>query len=63
LRVCDGAVSSEQRSSNGSSAAAERVRSAGAATAAIADATNERRDHDDAMFLLLFPCWFSGVRG
>jgi hypothetical protein len=55
LRVCAGAVSSEQRRSNGSSAAAELVRRADAVTIAAADATNLRRDHD-CMFILLFPC-------
>src|SRR6266851_2674150 len=53
LRICDGGVSSEQRRSNGCSAAIAPVRSAGAAATAIAEATNVRRDNDRSMFLLL----------
>src|SRR5258705_11504764 len=52
LRVCVGTVSSEQRSSNGSSA--DALRSAGAASIAIAEATTRRRDNDRCMLLLLF---------
>src|ERR1700741_4553422 len=51
LRVCAGAVSSEQRSNKDSSAAAFVVRNAGAATADRADATNARRDN--LIFILL----------
>src|SRR6266436_2815551 len=57
LRVCDGAVSSEQRRIKGSSAAAAPVRRAGAATIAIAEATNLRRDHDESMFHSPVQCW------
>src|SRR5216683_1383626 len=61
LRVCEGAVSSEQRRTNGASAAA-CVRMAGAATVAIAEATNLRRDNDEPIFILLLLCWFTGCR-
>src|SRR5262245_49851779 len=54
LRACDGTVSSEQRTSSGSSAAAARVQTAGAATIAAAEPMNARRDIDETMFLLLF---------
>jgi hypothetical protein len=50
LRVCDGAISSEQRRINGASAAVT-ARTAGAATVAIAEARNVRRDHDDFEFI------------
>src|SRR6266566_1886785 len=50
LRVCEGAVSSEQRRISGSSAAA--VRSAGAASMAAAEATNLRRDNDGCILVL-----------
>jgi hypothetical protein len=63
LRVCDGAVSNEQRRVNGSSAAAAPRLTAGAATMAIAEATNARRDNDGFMFVLLFVGWFSDWRG
>jgi hypothetical protein len=53
LRVCEGAVSSEQRRTNGAYATAP-VRTAGAATVAIADAMNVRRDNDEPIFILLF---------
>ena len=61
LRVCDGGVSSEQRRTNGTYAAAP-VRTAGAATVAIADAMNLRRDNDEPISVLLFLCWFTGYR-
>src|SRR5712691_10584970 len=63
LRVCDGAVSNEQRRVNGSSAAAAPLRTAGAAIMAIAEATNARRDSDGFMFVLLFLGCFTGWRG
>ena|SRR6266700_2599900 len=63
LRVCDGAVSNEQRRVNGSSAAAAPLRTAGAAIMAIAEATNARRDSDGFMFILLFLGCFTGWRG
>src|SRR6266478_866866 len=63
LRVCDGAVSNEQRRVNGSSAAAAPRLTAGAATMAMAEATNARRDNDSFMFVLLFLGWFSDWRG
>src|SRR6266702_2463183 len=63
LRVCDGAVSNEQRRVNGSSAAAAPRLTAGAATMAIAEATNARRDSDGFMFILLFLGWFTDWRG
>jgi hypothetical protein len=53
LRICDGAVSSEQRKINGASAATAPARRAGAATVAIPEATNARRDHDDVIFIPL----------
>src|SRR6516164_8877481 len=53
LRACDGAVSSEQRRSIGSAAAAVRARSAGAATVTAADVKNFLRDNDQTIFLLL----------
>ena len=61
LRVCEGGVSSEQRRTNGTYAAAP-VRTAGAATVAIADAMNLRRDNDEPISVLLFLCWFTGYR-
>src|SRR6266852_8798400 len=63
LRVCDGTVSNEQRRINGSSAAAAPRLTTGAATMAIAEATNVRRDNDSFMFVLLFLGWFSDWRG
>src|SRR5712664_478529 len=63
LRVCDGAVSSEQRRIKGSSAAAAPRLTAGAATMAIAEATNARRDNDSFMFVLLFLGWLTDWRG
>jgi hypothetical protein len=50
LRVCAGGVSIEQRSVNGASAA---VRSAGAASIAVAEARKARRDHDRFISILL----------
>src|SRR5262249_46632222 len=61
LRACDGAVSSEQRRSNGSPAAAVRLRSAGGASVATADARSLRRDNDQTICLLLYLSW-SGRR-
>jgi len=51
LRVCDGAVASEQRWIRGVSARAP-VRSAGVATNAITEVTNVRRDHDGLEFIV-----------
>src|SRR5215469_15266413 len=53
LRVCVGTVSSEQRRSNGSSAAIAVLPSAGVASIAVVAATNLRRDIDLFMLLLL----------
>ena len=59
LRACDGAVSSEQRSSTGSSALPS-VRRAGAATTAIAEATKARRDKDCIISFSVFRCRAAG---
>jgi hypothetical protein len=50
LRACDGTVSSEQRSTIGSSAVAARVNTAGAATIAAVVVMNVRRDIDFFIF-------------
>jgi hypothetical protein len=53
LRVCAGAVSSEQRKSNGSSAAAVAERMAGDAMTVAAEARKWRRDQVRFMCFLL----------
>jgi hypothetical protein len=62
LRVCAGGVSIEQRSRKGASTAA-RLRSTGAASAAVADAKKLRRDHDRFMLFSSSLGWFAAGHG
>jgi hypothetical protein len=56
FREWEGAVSSEQRRSNGSAALAACARNGGAASIAMVDATSLRRDNDQTIFVLLTDC-------